>query len=174
MIFKQQQYYAAGYARYSDDDGREGDSCSIESQQMILEQYCKANSIRLSAVYKDDDYTGRYFDRPGFAQMLADIKQGKINLVIVKDLSRFGRNYIDCGRYVEQIFDDYNVRFIAIDDSVDTLLWLLKPSCPHHAISARIGYVECKSLIEQAVISEGKDPNIPDGIVFYFGDTITL
>jgi DNA invertase Pin-like site-specific DNA recombinase len=123
MIFKQQHYYAGLYGRLSDEDDNDSDkdSCSIESQRKIMEQFCEAKNIQVVDFYKDDGWSGTNFDRPDFQRLLSDIKRGKINLVIVKDLSRFGRNYVDSGYYIENVFDDFNVRFIAIDDGVDTL-----------------------------------------------------
>ena len=121
MIFKQQYYYAGLYCRLSDEDDKDGESCSIESQRKIMEQFCELKGIKVVDFYIDDGWSGTNFDRPDFKRLLDDIKRGKINLVIVKDLSRFGRNYVDSGYYIEQVFDDYNVRFIAIDDAVDTL-----------------------------------------------------
>ena len=121
MIFKQQHYYAALYGRLSDEDDQEGESCSIDSQRKIMQQYCEGKGIAAVDFYKDDGFSGTNFDRPDFKRMLDDIKKGRVNLVIVKDLSRFGRNYVDCGYYIEQVFVDYNVRFIAIDNGIDTL-----------------------------------------------------
>ena len=121
MIYKQQCYNAGLYARLSDEDDKDGESCSIESQRKIMEQYCESKNIPIVDYYIDDGYTGTNFDRPDFQRLLNDIKKGKINLVIVKDLSRFGRNYVDCGHYTEDVFVDYNVRFVAVDDSIDTL-----------------------------------------------------
>lgn len=71
-------------------------------------------------IYVDDGYSGTNFDRPGVTRLLEDVKTGKINLIIVKDLSRFGRNYIQVGQYIDYIFPTYNIRFIALNDSVDT------------------------------------------------------
>ena len=90
MLFKQQYYYAAGYGRLSDEDEREGESCSIDSQRKIIQQFCESKNIQMVNYYVDDGYSGTNFDRPGFQQLLADIKRGKVNMVIVKDLSRFG------------------------------------------------------------------------------------
>jgi len=78
-------------------------------------------NLQVVDFYKDDGWSDTNFERPDFQRMLSDIKRGKINMVVVKDLSRFGRNYVDCGYYIEKVFDEYNVRFIAIDDGVDTL-----------------------------------------------------
>ena len=121
MIFKQQFYYAAEYARLSDEDEQDGESCSIDSQRKMMQQYCESKGFQAVGFYADDGYSGTNFDRPNFQRMLEDIKRGKVNMVVVKDLSRFGRNYVDAGYYIEQVFDQYNVRFIAIDDGVDTL-----------------------------------------------------
>ena len=121
MVFEQQHYYAGQYARLSDEDEQDGESCSIDSQRKMMQQFCESNGFLKADFYADDGYSGTNFERPDFQRMLEDIKCGKVNLVVVKDLSRFGRNYVEAGYYIEHIFDQYNVRFIAIDDGVDTL-----------------------------------------------------
>lgn len=118
---KQQHYKAALYCRLSVDDGNFGGSVSIETQKILLEQYCKDHKITDYKFYCDDDCSGTNFDRPSFKKMLSDIDEGKINLVIVKDLSRFGRNYVEAGMYVQR-FTDSNIRFIAADDNYDSLV----------------------------------------------------
>lgn len=118
---KQQHYNAALYCRLSVDDGNYGGSVSIETQKILLEQYCKDHKITDYTFYCDDGYSGTNFDRPSFKKMLSDIDEGKINLVIVKDLSRFGRNYVEAGMYVQR-FTDSNIRFIAADDNYDSLV----------------------------------------------------
>lgn len=120
MIFEQQFYYAGQYSRLSAEDNQDGESCSIDSQRKIMQQFCEAKGFQAAAFYADDGFSGTNFDRPDFQRMLADIKQGKINLVIVKDLSRFARDHVGAGYYAG-VFEQYNVRFIAIDDGVDTL-----------------------------------------------------
>lgn len=118
---KQQHYKAALYRRLSVDDGNFGGSVSIETQKILLEQYCKDHKITDYKFYCDDGCSGTNFDRPSFKKMLSDIDEGKINLVIVKDLSRFGRNYVEAGMYVQR-FTDSNIRFIAADDNYDSLV----------------------------------------------------
>lgn len=118
---KQQHYKAALYCRLSVDDGNFGGSVSIETQKILLEQYCKDHKITDYKFYCDDGCSGTNFDRPSFKKMLLDIDEGKINLVIVKDLSRFGRNYVEAGMYVQR-FTDSNIRFIAADDNYDSLV----------------------------------------------------
>ena len=118
---KQQHYKAALYCRLSVDDGNFGGSVSIETQKIQLEQYCKDHKITDYKFYCDDGCSGTNFDRPSFKKMLSDIDEGKINLVIVKDLSRFGRNYVEAGMYVQR-FTDSNIRFIAADDNYDSLV----------------------------------------------------
>lgn len=118
---KQQHYKAALYCRLSVDDGNFGESVSIETQKILLEQYCKDHKITDYKFYCDDGCSGTNFDRPSFKKMLSDIDEGKINLVIVKDLSRFGRNYVEAGMYVQR-FTDSNIRFIAADDNYDSLV----------------------------------------------------
>ncbi len=111
---------AALYCRLSVDDGRSGESISIESQKILLKQYCKGHGITDYEVYDDDGYSGTNFERPAFERMREDIENGRIDTVIVKDQSRFGRSYIEVGMYVEE-FKDKGVRFIAVDDGYDSM-----------------------------------------------------
>ena len=111
---------AALYCRLSVDDGRSGESISIESQKILLKQYCKSHGITDYEVYDDDGYSGTNFERPAFERMREDIENGRIDTVIVKDQSRFGRSYIEVGMYVEE-FKDKGVRFIAVDDGYDSM-----------------------------------------------------
>ena len=108
------------YARLSKDDERNGESLSIENQKLILEKYVFEQGWNLIDEYIDDGYSGTTFDRPGVQRLLEDAKCGKINTIIVKDLSRFGRNYIQVGQYTDYIFPMYDIRFIALNDNVDT------------------------------------------------------
>ena len=112
--------WAALYVRLSRDDDNEGDSNSIAHQIEILSKYAHDHGIANFKIYKDDGYSGTNFNRPGFQEMLADIEAGHVNMVIVKDMSRFGRNYLEVGMYTEIRFPDLDVRFIAINDSVDS------------------------------------------------------
>ena len=114
-----QQKKTALYCRLSVDDGRLGESISIESQKILLVQYCKDHAIKNYEIYDDDGFSGTNFDRPGFGRMYEDIQRGLIDTVIVKDQSRFGRSYIQVGMYVEQ-FKEMGVRFIAVDDCYDS------------------------------------------------------
>ncbi len=118
---EQENYDAAVYTRLSHDDAREGESISIENQREMLTEYVRDQGWNLAGVYTDDGISGTTFDRPGLNQMLEDVRQGKVNLVIVKDLSRFGRDYIEVGKYMDIIFPAYGCRFIALNDHVDTL-----------------------------------------------------
>ena len=121
FMIKQQHYKAALYCRPSEDDGNFGGSVSIETQKVLLEQYCKDHSITDYTFYCDDGCSGTNFNREAFQKMYGDIQSGKINLVIVKDLSQFGRNYVETGMYVRE-FSDSNIRFIAADDNYDSLV----------------------------------------------------
>lgn len=114
-------YKTAIYCRLSLDDGSLGESGSIQTQKMMLEKYCRDNNFTIKEVYIDDGYSGLNFDRPIFKRLIADIESGKINLVITKDLSRLGRNYIETGYYTEHYFKDVGVRYIAINDGIDTI-----------------------------------------------------
>ncbi len=119
---KLKRYNAAIYCRLSkDDDLRSGESSSISTQKLMLEKYVKDNNWTIVDYYIDDGYSGTNYNRPDFQRMIEDIEQGKINMVVVKDLSRLGRNYLITGQYTEVFFPDRNVRFVAIDDGVDSL-----------------------------------------------------
>ena len=114
-------YNAAVYARLSKEDERAGDSVSIESQVAMLTKYVSDNGWEHTATYKDDGYSGTSFDRPAFSEMMSRVRKGEINLVVVKDLSRFGRDYLEVGQYIDVIFPALNCRFIAVNDNVDTI-----------------------------------------------------
>ena len=117
----QLNYSVAIYCRLSVDDGTNLESMSIASQKTMLTEYVKKQGWKLSDIYVDDGYSGVNFERPDFQRMIHDIELGRINFVIVKDLSRLGRNYIMCGQYTEIYFPEKNVRFIALNDGIDTL-----------------------------------------------------
>ena len=118
---KQNKNYIVGiYARLSRDDGQEAESSSIENQRLILTKYVKEQGWTLHDVYVDDGISGTTFERPGVQKLLDDAKNGIINTIIVKDLSRFGRNYIQVGQYLDYVFPTFVIRFIAIQDNVDT------------------------------------------------------
>ena len=120
-------YHAAVYLRLSREDGDVADgnkqvSNSISNQKDLIHGFLKSHTdIELYKEYVDDGYSGVNFERPQFQAMLADIRSGVVNCVIVKDLSRFGRNYIESGRYIEKIFPMLNVRFIAVTDHYDSI-----------------------------------------------------
>jgi DNA invertase Pin-like site-specific DNA recombinase len=113
-------YNAALYLRLSKDDDLIGDSSSIQTQRLMLERYCKDNGYSIFDVYIDDGYSGTNFNRPNFIRMLDDIENKKVNMVITKDLSRLGRDYIQTGYYTEVYFISKNIRYIAINDGFDT------------------------------------------------------
>lgn len=120
---KEQQEYRAGiYTRISADDGvTDRESNSITTQKQILTRYANEQGFRVVEYYADDGYSGTNFNRPDFKRMMGDIEMGKINLVLTKDLSRLGRNHILTGQYTDIIFPQYDVRYIAVGDGVDTL-----------------------------------------------------
>ena len=114
-------YKVGLYCRLSLDDGSSNESGSITTQKMMLEKYCKDNNLNIYDYYIDDGYSGLNFARPAFQRMLIDIKNNKINMVITKDLSRLGRDYIMTGYYTEVFFPSKKVRYIAVNDGVDTV-----------------------------------------------------
>lgn len=108
------------YCRLSRDDGSEGESNSIANQKKLLARYAKDHGFGNTKFYVDDGYTGTNFNRPGFQKMLEDMDMGYISTVIVKDSSRFGRNYLEVGKYTDYYFPEHNIRFIAVNDCVDS------------------------------------------------------
>ena len=114
-----QNYRTAIYCRLSKEDGNE-ESQSIQSQKEILTEYVEKQGWKIVDIYIDDGYSGTNFDRPDFKRLLKDIEIGRIDLVITKDLSRLGRNYIQTGFYTEEFFPEHNIRYIALNDGFDT------------------------------------------------------
>ena len=112
---------AALYTRLSREDGDKPESDSIANQRTLLESFAAQQpNLEVTGQYSDDGYTGTNFQRPDFERMIADIEAGKVNCVIVKDLSRFGRDYITTGQYLERWFPMHGVRFLAVNDHIDS------------------------------------------------------
>ncbi len=116
------EYLVAIYIRLSKEDDNLGESESIQNQKILLTKYVKEQGYTLVDIYIDDGYTGTNFNRPNFQRMLKDIENGKVNMVITKDLSRLSRDYIGTGEYVEKWFPAHNVRYVALTDNIDTFL----------------------------------------------------
>ncbi len=117
---KEQTGITALYCRLSRDDGTEGDSNSVANQKKLLTKYAKENGLTNIRFYVDDGYTGTNFNRPGFQKLLEDMEMGYVSAIIVKDMSRLGRDYLQVGYYTDTFFPDHNIRFIAINDCVDS------------------------------------------------------
>ncbi len=110
------------YTRLSVDDGiTDRESNSITSQKQMLMQYAQYHGIEVAETYVDDGYSGTNYDRPAFRQLIEDIQDGEVSTLITKDLSRLGRNYLETGTYIEVFFPNHNVRYIAINDGVDSI-----------------------------------------------------
>lgn len=123
MIFSNynnQTFKVAIYIRLSREDGDKQESESIGNQRDIIMRYIKENHLQFIDEYVDDGISGTTFERPGFQRMISDIEQQKINMVITKDLSRLGREYIQTGQYIEKYFPEHNIRYVAINDGIDT------------------------------------------------------
>ena len=108
------------YIRLSREDGDDLESESVSNQRSLLMDFLLSNNLTLVDEYVDDGYSGGNFERPSFKRLLKDIRLKKIDCVITKDLSRLGRDYIDTGYYVERFFPENNIRYIAINDDIDT------------------------------------------------------
>lgn len=118
---EQTAWDTALYLRLSREDGDNKESDSIANQRTLLEQYIQSRpEFRMVDIYTDDGYTGTNFDRPDFRRMMADVDAGRVNCILVKDLSRFGRDYIGIGQYLEKEFPAKGIRFLALGDNVDS------------------------------------------------------
>lgn len=116
----EQNKITALYCRLSQDDGHEGESNSIVNQKALLKEYARKRSFKHLQFFVDDGYSGTSFDRPSFREMEQLIESGKVGTVIVKDMSRLGRNYLQVGMYTDIVFPENDVRFIAVNDNVDS------------------------------------------------------
>ena len=120
-VYTRVAYNTAIYTRLSVEDNNIIDGNSIESQkEMLVDYVAEQEDMNLFAVYCDNGFTGTNFERDDFCRMMDDIKDGKINCVVVKDLSRFSRNYIEAGNYIERIFPFMGVRFVSVNDGYDS------------------------------------------------------
>ena len=108
------------YERLSRDDEQAGESNSIQNQKMYLEEYARQRGLRNIFHFSDDGYSGTNFNCPGFSALMEEIEAGRVEILIVKDLSRFGRNYLQVGYYTEIVFPKKGVRFIAVNNGVDS------------------------------------------------------
>ncbi|MBO4354132.1 MAG: recombinase family protein [Clostridia bacterium] len=108
------------YCRLSNDDGSTGVSDSIKTQEKILVDFCQTNNITVYDIYIDDGFSGTRFNRPSFNRMMKDAEKGKINTIVVKDMSRFGRDSSECGRYIDKVLPEMGVTLIAVADNIDT------------------------------------------------------
>lgn len=111
---------AAIYCRLSKDDEQSGDSVSIETQKMMLTKYCREQNFDVFDIYIDDGYSGLNFNRPSFSRLIDDLEADKFDIVVTKDLSRLGRDYIQTGYYIDVYFSIKRIRYIAVNDGIDT------------------------------------------------------
>ena len=156
---KQKQYIAGLYYRLSQEDERQGESVSIDNQRAILRKYAEEHGFEIHGEYIDDGVSGTTFQRPEVQRLLDDAKTGVINTIIVKDLSRFGRNYIEVGQYVDYVFPAFGIRFIAIHaaNTSKKIRAVLKSNAKdgkYHARKAPYGYVKSDTEKKTPVIDE--------------------
>lgn len=163
------------YARLSQDDGSQGDSNSIQNQRLMLEKYAKDNGFENLKFLYDDGATGTNFNRPAFQEVMALIESGEVATLIVKDMSRLGREYLEVGRLTEIVFPSYGVRFIAMNDGVDSLYgdneftpfkniineWYAKDCSKKGKASARIKAESGARVASRPPFGYQKDPDDP-------------
>jgi site-specific DNA recombinase len=117
---KEEIKITALYERLSRDDEQSGESNSIQNQKKYLEEYARQHGLRNIRHFYDDGYSGTNFNRPGFAALLEEVEAGRVETLVVKDLSRLGRNYIEVGRLTEEFFPNHDIRLVAVSDNIDT------------------------------------------------------
>ena len=161
MPASSKDYKVGVYVRLSQEDARMGESVSIENQKNILIRYCEEQGWNDYTVYIDDGYSGGSFDRPDVQRLLQDVQDGNINLILVKDLSRFGRNYIQIGQYTDYLFPMLGCRFIALNDGVDTI----RSDNDIMPFKNLFNEFHCKETSKKACALEGKfvGPQAPFG-----------
>jgi len=160
---------AAIYCRLSkDDDEREGESASIQTQKAMLEQFCEAQGWEVVAVYQDDGYTGLNMKRPDLERMLKAIERKQIDVVLTKDLSRLSRNYIDTGRLLEEFFPKNGVRYLAINDSVDTEAENAFDMTPFRAVMNQMASADTSKRVHSAYVTKAREGKFT-GCVAPFG-----
>ncbi len=108
------------YERLSRDDELQGESNSISNQKKMLEDYARRNGLPNPTHFTDDGVSGTRFDRPGFLAMMEEVEAGRVEAIVIKDLSRLGRNYIEVGKLTEEFFPLHDVRLVAVSDGVDS------------------------------------------------------
>ena len=150
-----EEQWTALYCRLSCDDDLQGDSNSIRNQKMLLKQYADEHRLRNVKFYVDDGYSGSNFDRPDFQRMIRDIDEGKVSTVIVKDMSRFGRDHILVGYYTKYYFAEADVRFIAVYDQVDSELNPDDDITPFKNILNEMYAKDCSKKIKAVMKAKG-------------------
>lgn len=179
-MIQSNQKITALYCRLSRDDETQGDSNSIQNQKNILSNYANQNGFFNLKYYIDDGYSGVNFDRPGFQEMISEVENGKVETIITKDLSRLGRNYLEVGSYIEVRFKKFNVRYIAVNDNMDTLYgesnelmpfknlfneWFVRDTSKKIRAVKRAQAERGERLSTRAPYGYMKDPNNPKVII---------
>lgn len=157
--------YTALYCRLSCDDDLAGDSNSIKNQKMLLSNYATENNFSNIRYYVDDGFSGSNFERPGFKRLLTDIEEGLISTVIVKDMSRFGRDHILVGYYTKYVFPEADIRFIAIYDQVDSLTNPDDDITPFKNILNEMYAKDCSRKIKAVLKAKGMSGKHTNGAV---------
>jgi DNA invertase Pin-like site-specific DNA recombinase len=149
---------AAIYCRLSkDDDEREGESASIQNQKALLEDYCSNQGWEVTAVYIDDGYTGLNMNRPDLMRMLKAVERRQIDIVLTKDLSRLSRNYVEFGQLTEQFFPKNGIRYIAVNDSVDTAVDGALDMTPFRAVVNQMYSADTSKKVHSSYLTKARN-----------------
>ena len=179
MAKRQTEKITALYERLSHDDDQAGDSNSIVNQKKYLEDYARKNGFSQIVHFTDDGYSGTNFNRPGFQAMIAEVEAGRVSTIIAKDLSRVGRNYLETGFYIEIMFPKKDVRFIAVNNGIDSASANENDFAPFLNIMNEFYARDCSSKIKSVFDARMKDGcrcsgSIPYGYYRVKGDKQTL
>lgn len=148
---------AAIYCRLSKDDENDGESSSIQTQRAMLEHYCAQQGWEVVAVYQDDGFTGLNMNRPDLARMLKAIERRQIDVVVTKDLSRLSRNYVHSGQLIEETFPRNGVRYIAVNDAVDTVTDGAFDMTPFRAVMNQMYSADVSKKVHSAYVTKARD-----------------
>ena len=172
-------YNTALYMRLSRDDESYGDSVSIETQRTILRKYAAENGLHVVDEYVDDGWSGTNFERPSFKRMMADVDAGKVNCIVTKDLSRFGREHVMMDYYLEFVFPEKQIRYIAVTENEDTERglsdfvpfknlfneWFAKDTSRKVKAALRAKFANGERMFTYAPLGYKRDPNNKNAIV---------
>ena len=167
-LSKPSKMRVAIYCRLSKDDERDGESESIQNQKVMLKRYCKESGFEVMGVYQDDGYTGLNMNRPDLNRMFSAIEQGQVDIVLTKDMSRLSRDYVNMGRLVEEYFPKHRIRYISLNDNIDSTNSVSATFMPIQAVINQMYSLDTSRKVHAAYLSKAKEGKFT-GVIAPFG-----